>query len=74
MTDDQVNTEEMAENRKRREAGATATEAGEANVPERNPSAIDPAVNLLPKHWGTRIWTRLGAWGIRTHVRHPRPQ
>ena len=74
MTDDQVDTEEMAENRKRREAGAPATESDAAVAPEQNTTAIDADTDVLRKPWGKRVWARLGAWGVHTHVRHPRPE
>lgn len=74
MTDDQVDTEELAENRKRREAGAPATESGAPAAPEQNTTAVDADADILQKSWSKRVWARLGAWGVRTHVRHPRPE
>lgn len=74
MTDDQVNAEEMAENRKRRDASVPATEAGVVAAPEPNATAVEPDMKMLPKPWGKRVWARLGAWGARTHIRHPRPE
>jgi hypothetical protein len=74
MTDDQVNTEEMTENRKRREAGAPATESGVVVALEQNTTAVDADVDTLRQPWSKRVWARLGAWGVRTHVRHPRPE
>ena len=74
MIDDQVDAEEIAENRKRREAEASAAETGAVVAPEQNTSAIDPDVDVLRKPWSKRVWARLGAWGVRTHVRHPRPE
>ena len=74
MTDDQVDTEEMAENRKRREAGAPPVESGAAIARAQNTTAIDADTDVLRKPWSKRVWARLGAWGVRTHVRHPRPE
>ncbi|WP_153041137.1 hypothetical protein [Paraburkholderia monticola] len=74
MTDDQVDTEEMAENRKLREAGAPATESGAAVAPEQNATAIDADADMLRKPWSKRVWAQLGAWGAYTRVRHPRPE
>lgn len=74
MIDDQVDTEEIAANRKRREAEAPATEPGAVVAPAQNATAIDADADILPKPWGKRVWAQLGAWGVRTHVRHPRPE
>lgn len=74
MTDDQVDMAEIAENRSRREAGAAATEPATAVAPQPLTAVIDPDVNRLRKPWGKRIWAWLGASGVRTHVRHPRPE
>lgn len=74
MPDDQVNMQEMAENRQRREAGAPATEHGVDVTSEQNSMTIDADAETLRKPWGARLWAILGAWGVCTHVRHPRPQ
>jgi hypothetical protein len=74
MIDDQVDTEEIAENRKRREVGAKATEHGATVAPEQNATASDANVETLRKPWLSRVWALFGAWATRTHVRHPRPQ
>jgi hypothetical protein len=75
MTDDQVDTEEIAENRKRREAGAPATESAAAVAPEQNTTPVDADADMLRTPWRKRVWAWLGgASGVRTHVRHPRPE
>ncbi len=74
MTDDQVNTKEIEENRKRREAGAPGAETVTAVAPKPDTTAIDADADVLHKRWGKRVWAWLGASGARTHVRHPRPE
>jgi hypothetical protein len=74
MTDDQVDTEEIAEHRKRREAGPPVTETGATVAPEQNSTEIGANADKLQKPWGKRVPVWLGAWGGRTHVRHPRPE
>jgi hypothetical protein len=74
MTDDQVDMEEIAENRNRREAGAAATEPAAAVAPEQHTTVMDPDADRLRKPWGKRVWAWLGASAVRTHVRHPRPE
>lgn len=74
MIDDQVDTEEIAENRKRREVGQIETDAGATVAAQQKLKAIEADANIPQKPWGKRVWARLGAWGVRTHVRHPRPE
>lgn len=74
MIDDQVDTEEIEENRKRREIDAIASDVKAPVAPNQTPTTIDADPHIPQKPWGKRIWTQLGAWGIRTHVRHPRPE
>ncbi|RKF38212.1 hypothetical protein [Paraburkholderia fungorum] len=71
MIDDQVDKEEIEENRKRREAAALAPEHDEAVVPKQEAKDMNPEVAPKPKPWGRRVWTSLGTWNARTRVRHP---
>jgi hypothetical protein len=74
MIDDQVDAEEIAESRKRREIGAMSPDASASVAPKQEATAIDVDANVPQQPWGKRVWAWLGAWGVRTHVRHPRPE
>jgi hypothetical protein len=71
MIDDQVDKEEIEENRKRRETAALAQEHSEAIAPAQDTKDINAEVPPKPKPWGKRVWTSLGVWNARTRVRHP---
>jgi hypothetical protein len=69
MIDDQVNKEEIEENRKRREIASPAPEHGAAIAPMQDAETLN--AEGPPKPWGKRVWTSLGIWNARTRVRHP---
>lgn len=71
MIDDQVDKDEIEENRKRRETAAPAPEHGAAVAPGQDAKDMNADVSPKPRPWGKRVWASLGIWNVRTHVRHP---
>jgi hypothetical protein len=58
MIDDEVNAEELAENRKQREAAETATDDGMPVAPESKTGDVDEVEDIGPKQWvkSARKW------------------
>ena len=51
MIDHQMNAEEVAENKKQREAAENATDDGMPVAPESNAGDVDEVQDVTPKQW-----------------------
>ena len=67
MIDDQVNAEELAENRRQREAAANATDDGMPVAPENEKLIVEGTQYRAPKQWvrHARKWLGAGSGFMR---------
>ncbi|WP_341312679.1 hypothetical protein WN982_14600 [Paraburkholderia sp. IMGN_8] len=67
MIDDQVNAEELAESRRKREAAANATDDGMPAAPENEKPIVEETQNRAPKQWvrHARKWLGAGSGFMR---------
>jgi hypothetical protein len=71
MIDDQMNAEEVEENRKQREAAENATDDAMPVAPESKKGGVDEVQDVIPKQWvaSARKWP--GTAGTPTQWRRP---